>query len=124
MQRAAASVTLKVMQLRMARLCLDCEEVHDDYQCPVCASDHFTYLTRWVPAPERRERPRPAVTPPPELDTYRRLVDKPAPSPGRTFTRALLGLGAAGVLGLFLGGRRARSGGSDEGSGEGTGEEE
>ena len=112
------------MQLRMARLCLDCEEVHDDYQCPVCASDHFTYLTRWVPAPERRERPRPAVTPPPELDTYRRLVDKPAPSPGRTFTRALLGLGAAGVLGLFLGGRRARSVGPDEGSGEGTSGEE
>ena len=109
------------MQLRMARLCLDCEEVHDDYQCPVCASDQFTYLTRWVPVPERRERPRPAtVTPSPDLDTYRRLVAKRAPAPGRTFSRALLGLGAAGVLGLFLGGRRARSSGSDDGSDEGA----
>ena len=114
------------MQLRMARLCLDCEEVHDDYQCPVCASDHFTYLTRWVPAPERRERPRPPTPapPPPELATYRQLVDKRAPAPGRTFTRALLGLGAAGVLGLFLGGRRARAVGSDEGSDEGTARED
>jgi len=112
------------MQLRMARLCLDCENVHDEYQCPVCASDHFTYLTRWVPVPERRERPRPAVKPSPDLDTYRQLVDAPAPARGRTFTRALLGLGAAGVLGLFLGGRRARSSGSDDGSDEGTGREE
>ncbi len=39
-----------------ARLCLDCEEVHDAQQCPVCASETFTFMTRWVPAPERRER--------------------------------------------------------------------
>jgi hypothetical protein len=104
------------MQLRMARLCLDCEEVHDDYQCPVCASDHFTYLTRWVPVPERRERPRPTVKPSPDLDTYRRLVNRGGPAPGRTLKRALLGLGAAGVLGLFLGGRRARSTSAGDGS--------
>ena len=30
------------MQLRTARLCLDCEEVHDEAQCPVCASETFT----------------------------------------------------------------------------------
>ena len=90
----------------MARLCLDCEEVHEDTHCPVCASEHFTYLTRWVPAPERRERPRPPARPSPELDVYRRLV---APEKrGRLFTRALVGLGAAGVIGLFLGGHRAR----------------
>jgi hypothetical protein len=112
------------MQLRMARLCLDCEEVHDDYQCPVCASDHFTYLTRWVPAPERRERPRPSIKPSAELDTYRQLVHKPAPPPGRTLKRALLGLGAAGVLGLFLGGRRARSAGPDDSSDGGEGPDE
>ncbi len=95
------------MQLRMARLCLDCEEVHDGYQCPVCASDHFTYLTRWVPAPERRSRPRLASPPSEQLDTYRKLT-APAPQGGRLVTRALVGLGAAGVLGLFLGGHRAR----------------
>ena len=48
------------MQLRNARLCLDCEEVHDAQICPVCASETFTFMTRWVPAPERRERPRQA----------------------------------------------------------------
>src|SRR6188472_3228000 len=96
------------MQLRLARLCLDCEEIHADYHCPVCASDHFTYLTRWVPAPERRERPRPATPPPPELETYRKLIAPPKGA-GRVFTRALVGLGAASVLGLFLGGHRARS---------------
>ena len=111
------------MQLRMARLCLDCEEVHDEYRCPVCASDHFTYLSRWVPVPERRERPRPPVTPSPDLDTYRSLVDGRAPGRGRTFTRALLGLGAAGVFGLFLGGRRARSTGAEDTSDQEVGRE-
>jgi hypothetical protein len=96
------------MQLRVARLCLDCEEIHADYHCPVCASDHFTYLTRWVPAPERRERPRPSTPPPPELDAYRQLMAQKK-GPGRVLTRALVGLGAASVLGLFVGSQRARS---------------
>jgi hypothetical protein len=41
------------MQLRHARLCLDCEEVHTEPHCPVCASEAFTYVSRWVPAAER-----------------------------------------------------------------------
>ena len=45
------------MQLRLARLCLDCEEVHDQQQCPMCASETFAYLSRWVPGGERRARP-------------------------------------------------------------------
>jgi hypothetical protein len=53
------------MQLRTARLCLDCEEVHSDRQCPICASESFTYLTRWVPVSERRDARRPPATPPP-----------------------------------------------------------
>lgn len=51
------------MQLRTARLCLDCEELHDDQQCPVCASASFAYLTRWVPVDERRTRRRAAQAP-------------------------------------------------------------
>ena len=46
------------MQLRFARVCLDCEEVHDAQKCPVCASETFAFLTRWVPIDEQR-RPRP-----------------------------------------------------------------
>jgi hypothetical protein len=59
-ERAQVTRTLDRMQLRTARLCLDCEEVHEGQQCPVCASESFVYLTRWVPVEERRtRRPRP-----------------------------------------------------------------
>ncbi|MEP7119108.1 MAG: hypothetical protein ABI880_16090 [Acidobacteriota bacterium] len=104
------------MQLRTARLCLDCDEVHDEYRCPVCASDQFTYMSRWVPAPDRLARPRPAPPPPPEAEVYRQLVrGTTQPRKARSFTKALFGLGAAGlgaasVAGLFLGARRARGG--------------
>ena len=47
------------MQLRLARLCADCEEVHDGQHCPVCASETFAYLSRWVPA--RAGRPSPGA---------------------------------------------------------------
>jgi hypothetical protein len=42
------------MQLRTARLCLDCEEVHESQECPVCLSEAGVYLTRWIPPEERR----------------------------------------------------------------------
>jgi len=51
------------MQLRVARLCLDCEEVHDARQCPVCTSEAFAYVSMWVPAPERRAKVRPLSKP-------------------------------------------------------------
>ena len=47
------------MQLRNARLCLDCDEVHEDHHCPTCASESFAFIKRWVPASERRSRERP-----------------------------------------------------------------
>lgn len=114
------------MQLRTARLCLDCEEVHDELHCPLCASDAYTYLSRWVPTPERdrgdrdrdrgRERDRiptrrPAPPRPPEYDAYRQIVRGPEAAEkgrGRPWVRALVGLGAAGVAGLFVGAQRAR----------------
>ena len=37
------------MKLTTARLCLNCDEVHDAQACPVCVSETFVYLTRWVP---------------------------------------------------------------------------
>ena len=47
------------MQLHVARLCLDCEEVHVERACPRCSSQSFALLSKWVPAPERRAQPRP-----------------------------------------------------------------
>jgi hypothetical protein len=64
----AASRTLGNMQLRAARLCLDCEEIHEGQECPVCLSEAFVYLIRWVPVEERRTRRFPSaikVTPEP-----------------------------------------------------------
>jgi hypothetical protein len=52
------------MQLRRARLCLDCEEIHEEQRCPTCASETFAFLTRWIPSPERRSQPRPAKAAP------------------------------------------------------------
>jgi hypothetical protein len=59
------------MQLHVARLCLDCQEVHDARTCPRCTSESFALLSRWVPAPERRAKPRPASS---KAETYRQLL--------------------------------------------------
>ena len=92
------------MQLRTARLCLDCEEVHDAQQCPSCASETFAFITRWVPAPERRERPRSQQEPqrPAELQAYRSLLDpaqKPNGAGWRMVRQGALGLALVGVAG-------------------------
>jgi len=65
------------MQLHVARLCLDCQEVHADTRCPVCASESFAALSRWIPVQERRARPR-STAGPDVVETYRRLLDAPA----------------------------------------------
>src|SRR5262245_16819432 len=91
------------MQLRMARLCLDCEEVHDAQQCPLCASETFTYLTRWVPAPERRARARPQEQAPSETATaYREMLHPTPHSPWRAVRRGAVGLALFGVAGWLL----------------------
>jgi hypothetical protein len=58
------------MQLRGTRLCLDCEELHRENRCPVCASDAFAYLTRWVSVVERRSKPRGVAPPQPAVATH------------------------------------------------------
>jgi hypothetical protein len=42
------------MQLRVTRLCLDCEELFVGSICPVCASERSVFLTTWLPVEERR----------------------------------------------------------------------
>ena len=92
------------MQLRTARLCLDCEEVHESQQCPMCASESFVFMTRWVPVPERRQKPRSAEPPPaPEaLDSYKELLgrDRQDGASGWQFIRrGAVGLALFGVAG-------------------------
>ncbi|HEY7191771.1 MAG TPA: hypothetical protein VH436_34715 [Vicinamibacterales bacterium] len=89
------------MQLRTARLCLDCEEVHDAQQCPVCASETFAYLTRWVPVPERRQRPRPAAEPAANetATAYGQIMHPPPTTPWRAIRRGAVGLALFGVAG-------------------------
>jgi len=57
------------MQLRVARLCLDCEELHTDNSCPVCASDRYAFLSTWLPSEERRRWRRTASIEPAAPDS-------------------------------------------------------
>jgi hypothetical protein len=92
------------MQLRTARLCLDCEEVHEAQQCPSCASETFVFITRWVPAPERRQKPRTGQPPPaPEnVDTYREMLSSSPDSTWRFVKRGAVGLALFGVASLMF----------------------
>lgn len=96
------------MRLMNARLCLDCEEVHDQQHCPICGSESFAFLTRWVtpsdtvaaaePAP-RATRPPDAVDRREQVDAYRQILN-PTPTPptrGRLVARGALGLALLGV---------------------------
>ena len=87
------------MQLRVARLCLDCDEIHADQTCPVCGSESFGYISRWIPAPERRTRPRPATSP--AADAYRELLnpDQPRPDKSRWLRHGVIGVTAVSVVG-------------------------
>ena len=86
------------MQLRVARLCLDCEEIHDQPSCPVCSSESFAYITRWIPRPDNVARPRPAPSRE-TAETYRELINPSPPAPGtrRWAKGAAVALGAVGL---------------------------
>jgi hypothetical protein len=88
------------MQLHVARLCLDCQEIHDAHTCPVCGSESFAFLSRWVPAPERRTHPRP-MPPHETADIYRQLLDSDRQGSGMTswIKRGALGLVAVSIAG-------------------------
>jgi len=94
------------MQLRVARLCMDCEELHDQQQCPVCASESFAYVSRWVPVRERRFQPRAPTAPAPQQ------------APSRTATYGALGLAIAGVAGWWWKNRQRLEAAGERGAGE------
>lgn len=85
------------MQLRVARLCLDCEELFVGDRCPVCASERFAFLSTWLPVEERRRWRRPAPKTAAVAEGYlnklkrfldRWLNDEPEPASRALRTRA------------------------------------
>jgi len=107
------------MKLDVARLCLDCEDVHEQPHCPSCGSEAFAFLTRWIqPATElrpedRRSRPRPPqpAVPSEQVEAYRQLLDGERPRRTGLMTKGMLGLAAFSLAGWAW---RTASRGRDE----------
>jgi hypothetical protein len=74
------------MHLGVARLCLDCHEVHEYDRCPGCTSEAFAFISRWVKvetAPLRPPTTRPDTASDAEkVDSYRQLL-QPTPTTSR-----------------------------------------
>jgi hypothetical protein len=91
------------MQLRSARLCLDCDEVHDAQQCPQCASEIFAFITRWVPIPDRPQpkHPGPEASSPEALGAYREILSPDQNRGGKwgTIRRGAVGIALFGIAG-------------------------
>ena len=101
------------MRLDDARLCLDCEELHNEHECPACGSEAFAFLKRWIKTTS--PRPRPPSTRDPgapvdvvsraatseQLDAWKQIVEGKSPEPrhGRLIARGLVGLAAMGLAG-------------------------
>ena len=103
--RPSAGVPERTVQLTTARLCLNCEEVHDAQSCPGCASETFVYMTRWVPHSRRAPRAAmpPRVAPPVRRRTANAIPGLIALALSQWFKRAqtrleLIALGKAGEL--------------------------
>ena len=96
------------MRLMNARLCLDCEEVHDQQHCPVCSSESFAFLTRWVVPSDtvtesaRTARPTDPVDRREQVDAYRKILNpnSQAPRRGRMVAGGALGLALIGLARL------------------------
>jgi hypothetical protein len=116
------------MKLDAARLCLDCEEVHEEQVCPICSSEAFAYLTRWVQtASEPRLDRRPAVNTaaaatavhqtrtPEQIEAYRQLIEgKPPQSRKSLVTKGVLGLAVFSLAGWAWKATRQRAARDDE----------
>ena len=89
------------MKLGVARLCLDCDEVHDQERCPTCASEVFAFLTRWVPRSSGRiGQPARSLPEGPEVEAYRQITGTQRNGgKGRFFVRSAVGLGVLGIVG-------------------------
>jgi hypothetical protein len=94
------------MRLSDARLCLDCEEVHDQDRCPVCASESFAFIKRWVNTPGKHGRPIEADKDRTEtIATYRALLSGNGERPMTTaqlLRGGAVGLAVLGAAGWLL----------------------
>jgi hypothetical protein len=101
------------MRLGVARLCLDCEEVHDASHCPACGSETFAFLKRWVTpaASPPKAHPRAAQDIPAterveqanaQVDAYEQLLkpEGPRSRKGRLIAHGALGLAVLGAARL------------------------
>jgi len=96
------------MRLMNARLCLDCEEVHDQQHCPVCSSESFAFLTRWVAPSDalaesaQQTRPPDPIDRREQVDAYRQILNPSPQQPwgGKLVTRGALGLALIGLARL------------------------
>ena len=117
-----ASLTLDPMKLHVARLCLDCDEIHDEQRCPLCGSASFGYISRWIPVGERRTRPRPVINSP-TVDTYREMLtaDQSQSDKSRWLRRGAIGVTAVSLAGWIW--RRKLAGNRRETNSEGQAKE-
>ena len=90
------------MHLSVARLCLDCQEIHDADRCPVCTSEVFGFITRWVkvdPAPRHVPASNKRTADSARIDGYRQILGvKPRRSRAASWLRRGGILMAAGYL--------------------------
>jgi hypothetical protein len=92
------------MRLGVARLCLDCEEVHDADRCPVCGSETFAFLKRWVTpvapplkAPPGAGQDVPTTERVEQMDAYEQILK---PEGQRSRKQRVIAHGALGLAAL------------------------
>jgi hypothetical protein len=71
----------------------------------VCSSESFAYISRWVPVPDRRQRPRAEPeAEPSKAETYKQLLAAGSGQPKlkRWVKRGAFGVAALGVAGWLL----------------------
>ena len=91
------------MQLHTARLCLDCEEIHDGQTCPICSSESFAYISRWIPAPDAgRNRDRPSRPRRPKYTGSCSPPNQAPPTASRWLKRGVFGLAAVSAAAWAL----------------------
>jgi hypothetical protein len=113
--RVIARAYTRFMHLGVARLCLDCHEIHQYDRCPACTSEAFAYITRWIKLDNAASRPpiehensSAAVE---KIDTYRQILQHTASDSRATkWLRngaLLLAAGYLGRLGWHIASRHA-----------------